>query len=187
MNGFAAIAGFGVSLRNQLQRGLDAVFDDHVTVTLDSPKKIQDDNRLENRLLSFYIYKIIENADLRNNPPYTDAESKLNRSIALDVHFLLTSYGPDPDTILLILGRTQQLLHNAVLSGSLLEQSLEGTDQNIKITQQPLSQELITQMWQAMESSMRLALYYLATPIIIDLPSTESAEPVLDRQIGKSE
>ena len=185
MNGFTAIAGFGESLREELQRKMDEAFpDDHVVVTMDSPKTIQDNNQTENRLLSFSIYKIIENADLRNEPPFINEKSEINRSIALDIHFLLTAYGPDPSTILLILGRTQQILHNMVLSGSLLEQSLEGTDQSIKITQQPLSNESITQMWQAMECSMRLALYYLATPVEIGLAPLESAEPVSSRQVG---
>ncbi len=187
MNGFTAISGLAASLRNLLQRGMDDVFSDHVLVTSDSPKQIQDENRSDNRLLSFYIYKITENADLRNAPPFLDSESKLNRSIALDIHFLLTPYGPDPDSALLILGRTQQLLHNAVLLGSRLEQSLEGTDQNIKITQQPLPQELITQIWQAMECSMRLALYYLATPLLIGLPTLESSPSVTGRQMGQGE
>ncbi|MBN1550699.1 DUF4255 domain-containing protein [bacterium] len=158
-----------------------------ILVTLESPKKILDENQSNKTLLSLYIYRIVENSDLRNSMTFIDGSSKIKRFIALDIHFLLIPYGADADSILKIFGRTQQIMQSTVLSGSLLLQSLEGEDLSIKITQQQLSQELITQMWQALECSMRLALYYLATPIIIDLEKDESVDAVKDRKIGKGE
>jgi hypothetical protein len=187
MSGFTSFADTAESIKRYLQQGMDSVFTDTVSVILDSPKKIQDDNRADNRLLSVYFYKITENADLKNSNVVVKDNSLENHAIAFDLYFMATAYGPDQETILRIAGRTQQLLESMVFTGSLLVGALEGTEQNIKITQLPYTQELITQMWQAMELSLRLVFYFLATPVFIDTGSKEMDAPVVERYAGKPE
>lgn len=184
MSDFSAIAGTAESIRRYIQTGMDAKFTDTVQVTLDSPKRIQEENRLDNRLLSLYFYKVTENADLKNSYPVVTNGSSEYRALALDLSFIATPFGPDQDSILRIAGRTQQLLNNMVLSGSLLVSTLEGTDHSIKITQQPYTQELITQMWQAMEISMRMAFYYIATPVYIETDLYTTSRPVEEGYFG---
>lgn len=186
MSGFASIASSAESIRRYVQNGMDLTFpDDTVNVIIDSPKKIQEDSRSDSRLLSLFFYKITENADLKNNYPVISRDNKENSSIALDLFFIATPYGPDQDSILRIAGRTQQLLCSSVISGSHLESTLEGTDQCIKITQLPFTQDLISQIWQALEISMRMAFYYIATPVYIELGTKDSAQPVTERHLDR--
>ena len=186
MSGFASIASAAESIRRYLQDGMDLTFpDDKVSVIIDSPKKVQEDSRNDNRLVSLFFYRITENADLKNNYPVISGDTKESHLIALDLYFIATPYGPDQDSVLRIAGRAQQLLCNSVISGSLLESTLEGTNQCIKITQLPFTQELISQIWQALEISMRMGLYYIATPVYIEAKIKESAQPVTERYIGK--
>jgi len=187
MSDFTSIAGVAESIRKLLQNEMDKVFRDTVSVTLDPPKKIQEDNRTDNRLLSVYLYKVMENPDLKNAGYIINNRTEMVRTTALDIHFIATPYGPDQDSILRIAGRTQQVLCSKIITGSLLQSTIEGSDQSIKITQIPLPQELITQIWQAMEVSMRMSFYYIATPVYIDLESIVKSEPVQERQIGRQE
>jgi hypothetical protein len=181
MAGFTAIGDLAESLQKYLKNEMKGELSD-VTVTLESPKKLQDK---EEKLLSIFFYKILENADMKNaNLTIMSGDTEM-RTMALDAHFVATPYGPTPESILYIAGRTQQLLNNKVLAGSSLIKALEGTEQSIKITQQPYTQELVTQIWQAMECPMRLGLYYLASPLILEIDPYDANERVLNRQAGQ--
>jgi hypothetical protein len=181
MAGFTAIGDLAESLQSYLKKGMiDPISE--IDVTLESPKKIQDK---AGNILSIFVYKIVENADLKNVNLSVKSGENVVGSMALDVHFVVTPYSKNPEIILYIAGRTQQLLNNKVLSGSMLIKTLDGTDQSIKVTQQPYTQELITQIWQAMECPMCLGLYYIASPLILDISRSDTDKEVLNRQAGQ--
>jgi hypothetical protein len=187
MDGYSSLSEFGESFARHLQSGLDEAFDDRVIVTLDAPHKIQDDNKADTRLLSFFIYSVVENTTHRNSLPALDDKYGFNRTIAHDAYFVCTPYGPDSGSILRLWGRTQQILQNSAIFKPPFANVGEGLERTIKIEQQSFPQELMVRLWQAMGSSMRLALYYFAGPIIIDIPVLGPAMPIEKRRRNRDE
>lgn len=189
MAGFAAIADIGETLKKLLQEGMDATFGagvGKVTVTLDSPKKIEDDNHTEDRLLSFFLYRVIENGDMKNLPPVAVSSTEIKpKPLTVDLNYMMTAYGADEDNRSRILGRGMQILYeNPILQGAILQKNLEGTSEQVHISLTPLNQELIAQVWQAMEVSMRVSAFYLVTPVMIESEALPSAARVKERELS---
>lgn len=205
MSEFTTFADLGYTLQQLLQNGLDEVFGlGIVTVTQDSPKTIEDESRSKNNLLSIYLYKIIENSDLKNHPSYEiNTNNFAPAPLACDLYYMITAYGKDEKNKLAILGRTMQILYDSsILQGSILEDAsdlprpgekasppnnngnLKGSSEQIKVTITPLTQETITQIWQAMEITMRVAIFYIVTPVKIDSTRTLEVKRASERKLG---
>ncbi|MCB0258569.1 MAG: DUF4255 domain-containing protein [Calditrichaeota bacterium] len=188
MPDYAAIADVSETLKKMLQEGLDSTFGvNQVIVTLDSPKKIEEENNTENKLLSVFLYKVLENSDLKNRPAaVSNSNVKKPTPLSFDLYYMLTPYGADEDNKLKILGRAAQIMYdNAILQGSLLQKKYSGTPEQLKISFTPLTQESIVQTWQALEASMRVAVYYLVTPVEIESLRADSLTPVTERGFGE--
>ncbi len=191
MASYTAIADVGETLKKLLQDGMDEVFGtgaDRVMVTLDSPKKIEDDSNTENKMLSLFLYRIIENGDLKNQPAYALSSTEIMpKPLIVDLHYMITAYGADEDNRSRILGRGMQILYETpILQGAFLQKQLEGTSEQIRITFNPLNQEMIAQIWQAMEVSMRISSFYLVTPVMIESEPVPSAARVKERELSGS-
>lgn len=189
MAGYEAIADVAESLKRYLQLGMNDVFGETtnaVEVTLDSPKKIEEDGRTESRLLSLYLFKITQNTFLRNQPPAPLNATQLRpRPLVVDLSMMITPYGASEDNRLRILGRAIQLLDvDPILSGTDLQRTLSGSLEQIVITHQPVTQDLISQVWQALELSMRLGAFYLVAPVTLEPDMVNSDEPVIRRAAG---
>lgn len=188
MPDFNAIADVGETLKERLQSGMDDAFGaGDVTVTLDSPKKIEDDAQTETKRLSVYLYRIMENADLKNQPPYALNSSQVKPTpLTFDLYYMITAYGIDEYNKLRIFGRATQVMYeNAILQGIALQRQLAGSAEQIRISMTPLTHEVTSQIWQAMVASMRLSAFYLVTPVSIEPATIPSAGRVKERGLGE--
>lgn len=181
-----AIAHLGISLRNLLQAEMNETFQgtNHVTVTLDSPKKIEEDQAGDKRL-SVFLFKILENADLKNRPfTVVNANESRRNPLTLDLCYMLTPYGADEVDNAAILGRAMQILYqHAMLAGTNLQRSLAGLAEQFRISMTPMSQEIVTQVWQALQVAARISVFYLVTPVLIELAPQPGAERVKERNL----
>jgi len=196
MSEFTVISDIGETLKKLLQDGMNVYFKEEegngVIVTLDSPKKIEDDSHTEAKYLSFFLYKILENADLKNRPPFSNnSDAEKPAPLTCDLHYILTAYGKDENDKLTIMGCAMQILYDtAILQGTILQDAettppynLKGSSEQIKISLNPLTQETITQIWQALEVTMRLSAFYLITPVEIDSTRELEVKRVKERKL----
>lgn len=201
---FTTIADISETIRNLLEVKLKEKFSE-ITVSLDSPKKIEDEKQTTSNLLSVYLYRISENSDLKNQPAViVDKDKTKPAPLSLDLNYMITPYGLDEKNKLAFLGCAMQILYdNPVLSGMVLKDAdiiktiesppgsniikdtdnLRGSSKQIKISYNPLTQETITQIWQALEASMRISVFYLVTPIEINSTRAISGKRIIERTL----
>lgn len=125
---------------------------------------------------SLFLYHLVPNADLRNEPdlaalraPPNDPTAA-NDPIPFDLRYLITAFRPasaDSDSSpieLLILGAIIRAVHaTPVLSGARLP------DQTVRLTPDPISMEEISRVWGLFpETGYRTSIVYLATPVFVD-------------------
>lgn len=125
---------------------------------------------------SLFLYHLVPNADLRNEPDLAalrappDDPTAANDPIPFDLRYLITAFRPasaDSDSSpieLLILGAIIRAVHaTPVLTGARLP------DQTVRLTPDPISMEEISRVWGLFpETSYRTSIVYLATPVFVD-------------------
>jgi len=175
---YDVIRDVGETLRSVLE---DAIRDTlEVSVKLEAPKKIEETG--DQNTLYVFLYRIEENADLKNLPPLTSNGNVVRRQ-PFDLHFMLTPNSKEEKDALRLLGRAMQaLLEKSILLGADLQGSRDGTAEQLRISMNPLTQETITQIWQALEAPMRIAAFYLVTPVFIESEPQPEAERVRERE-----
>ncbi len=164
--------------------------------------------------LNLYLYRVTPNQGWRNMhlPSRNRRGERLsNPALALDLHYLLTSYGSEDFQAEILLGYAMQRLHeNPVLTRNSIRASLaavspvDGTIlppavgtlaaadlaeqmEMIKITPELLSGEELSKMWTAFQSNYRPSAAYVASVVLIESSlSTRSALPVLTRGAADS-
>jgi len=194
------------TIRFLLEKRIKEKFTD-ITVSLDSPKKIEENSKTDKNLISVYLYRVSENEAMKNNPALILNKDKSKPApLALDLYFMITPYGIDENNKLAFLGRTMQILYdNSVLKGTILKDAsiikltgstpdsniiddtnnLVGSTKELRITYNPLTQETITQIWQALEVPMRLAVFYLVTPVEIESTLEIEGKRIIERALRK--
>ena len=137
MADFAVIGIVGEILRELLRTNLSVTFNGDFdstgspnAVTLQSPKVLEEDVNL-NRV-SLFLYQIIENAYLKNQPMERINGGQLKYPpLSLNLYYLLTPYAGETSDIRgwdihTILGRAMQVFYdNALLEGPALSDILE--------------------------------------------------------------
>jgi hypothetical protein len=187
MANFSVLYNVGYTMKNILSEKFKQIEDwkqNPPDVELEAPKKIEG-AAIKNKL-SVFLYKIVENSDLKNHPPLTINSNELRRQ-AFDLHYMLTPTGADEKAALRMLGlATKILFEKSVLLGADLKGSgLEGEADQIRITMNPVSQEIVTQIWQALEAPMRISIFYLVTPVFIDSEPLPEEAPIRERGVTR--
>jgi hypothetical protein len=185
MSNYTAIAGVSRSLRLLLRDRME----DMVDVTIAPPDK--QISGKDGTRLNMYLYQVTENGFLKNQeiPGQGNPGSYGHPPLSLDLYYLLTAYGnnevmEDADLeAQQVLGDTMRVLHDysiitdgltvtraaaGTVGSPILDPSLIGEFEKVRITMQPLSLEDITKIWTAMpESSFRRSVAYQASAIQI--------------------
>lgn len=161
-------------------------------IALASPGTVGDGDRL---WLTLYLYRVVENADLKNSKRLETGNDLRDPPLALDLYYLLTAHpsgGNDDETALSmdqhrVLGHAMQVLHdNAVLRGSELSDSLANSEEEVRITMDPMDSTAFDQtlsMWSTFqERPYQPSVPYLVSPILIDSARTRPARRVLEKE-----
>ncbi|HSB52636.1 MAG TPA: DUF4255 domain-containing protein [Dissulfurispiraceae bacterium] len=157
-------------------------------ITFKSPKEIKDDGGSANKV-SLFLYQIIENPYLKNEEPIRVGDSQVQTPpLVLDLFYLVTPYSDDKTQEKYILGKVMQIFYDeAVLSGTVLQGSLAGTDDELRLVAHPLSLDDLTKLWSAFQDvAYRLSVGYLVTPVRIDSARLLGMQRVISKQIGQA-
>jgi hypothetical protein len=201
-NGYALAAVTAVlrsRLNHHLAAGLAGAIGD-VTVTALPPDRITVGTS-EPTQLNVFLYQVTHNQAWRNvNLPATDSAGASVDAppLGLDLHYLLTAYGPDMFLGEIVLGHALRALHDEpildrdviraalnpatpdptllpVLSGAGLTDQLE----QIRLTPTVMAPEELSKLWSALQAHYRPTACYEARVVLIDsLRTRRRALPV---------
>lgn len=197
MSEFIVIGVIGEALKELLRDKLNQAFtgnfpEDGEEITLKSPKELGTKNRL-----SFYLYHIVENPYMKNQPMERTSENQLKYSpLCLNLFYLLTPCvemetehikGWDAHSIL---GRTMQILYDhSILEGVVLRDLLVKIDcedfyekiGQIRIILNSLSLDDLTKIWNSLDTSLMLSVSYEVRVILIESERKKEVTRILEK------
>jgi len=138
-----------------------------------------------NKKLSFFLYQVAENPHLRNNKMQVTDPVKLKHvPLTLDLFYLVTPNTDDSSKDHTLLGKVMQIFYdNAIVKGSILQGSLEGTTEELRVVQYSLPFDELIRLWQSFsERSFKLSVSYQVTPIRIDSTREVEAKRVIEME-----
>ena len=184
MSSFAVISVVTNVLKDLLNSSLMTTFGNGNSgdfVVLKSPKDLE---MGVSKRLSLFLYHVLENAYIKNQPmKRIDTAGLQYPPLALNCYYLLIPYGEEQTndgtdlSTHRILGRAMQVLYdNAILKGPALMSRLENINEEdyynlieeIRIILNPLSLDDLTKLWNSLNTSLRLSASYEVRVIMIE-------------------
>lgn len=141
-------------------------------ISLDSPAEILDDDNGGGLpvLLSLYLYQVIPNGHLKNQPLIrAGAGEQRYPPLMLDLYYLLTPLAGTPTDDLAILGRAMQILEaHPTVRAAFLDSELRPRSPELRLGINPVSLEELTRIWNAFNQPYQLSVCYKAQFVAID-------------------
>ena len=153
-------------------------------IALASPEEMEAGNA---KKLSLFLYQITECPYLKNQEMQSLDSAKLKYvPLALVLFYLITPKTEDKKKDHILLGKVMQILHdNAIVKGSILQGTLEGTTEELRMTFYSLPFDEMIHLWQSFsEKSFELSVCYQVTPVSIDSTREVEAKRVVEKQAG---
>lgn len=188
MSDFTVIGDIGETLKKILEDDPWTGISPMPEITFKSPKEVKDDGGSTNKV-SIFLYQILENHYLKNEEPQRISDTELKPPpLSMDLLYLVTPYSDDKTQEKYILGKVMQIFHdNAILTGTILQGALSGTDEEIKLLFNPISLDDLTKIWSAFQDvAYRLSVAYMVTPIRIDSSREMGMQRVVSKEINHS-
>lgn len=154
-------------------------------ISFEPPFKLVKDTDADKNYLSLYLYRIVENGDMKNRPPEQINTSFLRYPpLSLNLFYLITPLTNSADNDHKLLGKTMQILYdNAIVKGAALQGVLIHTAEELRIILNPISMEDLTKLWSAFMRSYRLSVSYEVKVIYIDSERETAGERVRRKRI----
>jgi hypothetical protein len=130
----------------------------------------EEDHTALDQVVSIFLHRITTNENFRSATRIQDDPNK-KPVLFLDLHYLITYWGTDPQAEQTILGWTmQQLQLSPVLDNSILTPgNIWDATESIQLVPADLSLEDILRIWDALGPNYRLSVSYIARVVRIDL------------------
>ncbi|WP_158560878.1 DUF4255 domain-containing protein [Paenibacillus contaminans] len=167
-----AIADVGSTLIKLLRDKLDDLSPD--SIKLHSPADLTE--VATPTRLTLFMYNVLENPYMRFQDTSFPQEGPFRMPpLVLDLYYMLTAYSTASDLTERtleeheILGRAMSVLHdNASLGDESLQGGLAGSDQNLRITLNPVMVPELSDIWTAFSSlNLRPSVCYIVSPLQI--------------------
>jgi hypothetical protein len=177
MSDFRAIQGVSTTLKALIEDRCQ----NKIKVTI-APPDVSIDG-IDGTRVNLFLYRVTENGSLKNQeiPGVGYPRDYGHPPLSLDLHYLLTVLGindSDESIAQQVLGDVMRVLHDySVITDSLLKRqledrildaSLQGQFEKIKISQSPMSLEDITKIWTALTKPYRLSVAYNVNVVQIE-------------------
>lgn len=191
MSHYTIIADVGDTLKKLLWENIKTdprihpdIIDSEDDITLFSPEEMDAGNT---KKLSLFLYQITENPYLKNQEMQnTDSATLKCVPLALDLFYLITPKTDDRKKDYILLGKVMQTLYdNAIVKGSILQGTLAGTTEQLRVILYSLPFDEMIRLWSSFsEKSFRLSVCYQVTPVTIDSTHEIEAKRVVEKEAG---
>jgi len=134
--------------------------------------------------LSLWLYQVTENEFLKNQPPARSngVETTQFPPLSLNLHYLITPFGPTGQADLLILGKTMQVLHeNAIV---LLTDPARELAEELRVVLCSLLLDQLSRVWEALREPYRLSVSYEVRVTRVDSQHAITTARVIERTAG---
>jgi len=188
MADFTGIGDIGETLKKLLKDDPWTGISPKPEITFKSPKEIKDDGGTANTV-SLFLYQILENPHMKNEEGIRMNDAQLQiPPLVLDLFYLVTPYSEDKTQEKYILGKVMQIFYDhAILVGTVLQGSLAGADEELRLVAHPLSLDDLTKIWSAFqEVAYRLSVAYLVTPVRIDSARLTGMQRVVAKEMPQA-
>ena len=184
MGDSTAVSDVTDTLTGILREGLTGtVLPDHVTSS--SPAEIEFDRA---PMLGFFLYQILENQHLKGHGMERIGPGELQHSpTVVDLIYLAVAHAKTRETEQQILGKVIQIFSNrSLLEGSLLQGSLAGTDEELRIRFHPVPLDELLRLWNGFSNKpYKLSVSFHVSPVRIDTTRPPVAvHPVVTQDYG---
>lgn len=181
MSDFNAIAAVTNSLKALIEQEVDGL----TVEVLKAPVEL---SGTEPRL-SLYLYRVEHNPFTANLDWQTRTDTQLAAApFGLNLHFLVTPYGPDEVEIQRTLGEVMRAFHeNALIQSDnpVLDATLAQMTEELRIVPRTLPLGEMIDLWRSFEkASYRLSTTYEVSTILIDSRVLRNVQRVQERVIG---
>jgi Pvc16 N-terminal domain len=165
----------------QIDPQVHALIDNEDRISLESPFDLSANDSVR---LSIYLYRIVENAMLKNQFPAAGNGARIRKPpLTLDLFYLITPLVGLPREQQIVLGKVMQVYYDrAILEGSDLAGSLAAAGQQVRVVLNPVTLEETTRIWQALEMSYRLSVCYVVRIAMVDSRREQFLQPVIEKQ-----
>jgi hypothetical protein len=154
-------------------------------ISFDPPNKLVKEDNPDSDCLSLYLYRVVENGEMKNRPPEPrDSHTLRNPPLSLNLFYLVTPLTDSADKDHKLLGKTMQIFYdNALVKGEALKGILENTAEELRLILNPISMEDITKLWSAFLRPYRLSVCYEVKVIHIDSERETEGERVRRKRL----
>ena len=186
MSDYKVLAEVGQSLVNLLWEGIQAdpdlvtLINNLNLISLESPAEHQENN--DQSLLSVYLYRITEDAFMKNRAPVEGTGGKLRKPpLALDLYYLITPLLKAPRDQQIVLGKVMQILYDRpTLEGPELTGTLATSGDIVRVIFNTVPLQEVSWVWQALETPYRLSVSYTVRVSMLDSSEQQFQQRVLE-------
>jgi hypothetical protein len=170
----------------QFDSELSSILATEQDISLEPPYTLIEQDKPKASGLSVFLYRVAENGELKNRPPEQVSPSRLRfPPLPLNLFYLITPLTASAENDHRLLSRVMQVLHaNSIVKGPLLQGALSGSDEELRVTLNPLSLEDANKLWTSFMRPMRLSASYEVKVVYIDSEREISGEQVRRKSLA---
>src|ERR1700761_582692 len=129
-----------------------------VSIYLLSPREMQDQGHATG--VSVWLYKVSRMSEMLNEPPERRGPSQVaHLPLPVLLYYLVTPFCADVPTRHTLLGRVLQVMNDhAILRGTDLQGTLQGTQEQLRVNLEALSIEELSLVWEALNEPYQLSV-----------------------------
>jgi hypothetical protein len=158
-------------------------------IKLDAPFLLIENDVPGEDALSVFLYRVLENGDLRNRPVEQISSSMVRYPpLSLNLFYLITPLTKIAGNDHRLLTKAMQIFYdNAILKGAQLQGVLQDSTEELRISLHPLSLEDISKLWSAFMRPLRLCVSYEVKVVYIDSEREIAGEQVRSKRMQYSQ
>lgn len=194
MSQYAVINSVGETLRSLIWDNRDSVISDSNIlgstddrrISFEPPFKLVRDTEPEpESYLSLYLYRIVENGDMKNRQLEPQNGSLLKYPpLFLNLFYLITPLTKSAENNHSLLGKVMQIFHDkGIVKDSELRGVLQNTNTELRLILNPISMEDITKLWSSFLRPYHLSVSYEVKVVEIDSERETGGEQVRRKRI----
>jgi Pvc16 N-terminal domain len=143
-----------------------------IQIDLRSPRALAELNLTS--VVSLWLYELMVQPDLLNTPPHRVTDDAYeHRPLPLELLYLITAIHADAKTQLALTGRALQIVNDHPrLRGADLQDTLAGSDAELRLSIDATSLISTTELWYSLRSP-----FHLSVPVRLQVASIDSLRP----------